>query len=602
MIIKKISDNETVEFASEELVRYLNKLDRNIPAHFTIELGSADLGDVELDTIDICIGKAGGYLHGSNPRSVLYAVYRYLEALGIRWLRHGKDGEYLPEGIRVCENEVVLRSTAARKYRGMCIEGSVSIENMLDNIDWAAKAGFNMYFIQFMCPEHFFKMWYHHQYNPTLDAIPITPDDIMEFKRRMIIQIRKRGMLFMDVGHTWTLSAFGITGDLTSTVIPEHLKENFAKVPGMRPLQDTQLCHSKPHVRKKVVDYVVSYALEHPEADVLAFCLADGEHNHCECEDCIKMRPTDWYFILLNEIDEALTRANCCTKICFAAYLDLLWLPLYENLKNKDRFIMMFSPIGRNYLKSYADVDEIPMEESYVLNKMAVPETVECNMGFFQRMYALTGIESFAFEYYYWRGGEEHYGDYGGINLAKTIYKDLSVSDSFGLMGMMSCQTQRSFMPSGFGNFIMSKMLWYGSCSYENLEREYFSYMFGDYSQAIVRYLTDLSDLSKGNLKLIKEKAEDMLAYLNSINTCSFDECRRKSVYYLIFHANKLIRYINAEDKTLKCGLEAAMKEWQEFLKYIRENELSVQTVFDLYLYLDFIASKREGLKEIFLK
>ena len=75
-----------------------------------------------------------------------------------------------------------------------------------------------------------------------------------------------------------------------------------------------------------------------------------------------------------------------------------------------------------------------------------------------------------------------------------------------------------------------------------------------------------------------------------------------KSVHYLIFHANKLIRYINAEDKTLKCGLEAAMKEWQEFLKYIRENELSVQTVFDLYLYLDFIASKREGLKEIFLK
>ena len=214
----------------------------------------------------------------------------------------------------------------------------------------------------------------------------------------------------------------------------------------------------------------------------------------------------------------------------------------------------------------------------------------------------MTGVEAFAFEYYYWRGGEEHYGDFGGMNLAKTIYKDLSVSGFFGLMGMMSCQTQRSFMPTGFGNFIMSRMLWDSSCTYESLEEEYFRSMFGEDSREILRYLTALSELSKADLKQVREKAEEMLAFLNGVNTGSFREGRRQSIYYLIFHVNKLIRYIDAERKTSESGIQDALEEWQEFLRYLRENELSVQTVFDLYLYLDFIASKREELKELFLK
>lgn len=601
MIIKNTTDNETIVFACEELKKYLNKLDTNIADDFEIELAVADLGDCEMDTVDISIGKKGGYLHGSNPRSVLYAVYRYLEELGIRWLWHGEDGEYLPDGVCVCEKEVSLKSSAKNKYRGLCIEGAVSIENMIDNIDWASKLGYNTYFIQFTAPHFFFEMWYTHKYNPTLEPQPISYDDVVEFKKRMVEEIKKRDMIFQDVGHSWTLKPFGITEDDHSTVIPEHLKDVFAKVPGTRSIQDSQLCYSKPYVRKKVVDYVVSYASEHPESDVLVFCLADGEKNHCECEVCTKKRPSDWYFILLNEIDEALTKAGLKTKICFDAYVDLLWLPLYENIKNKDRFILMFAPIGRDYLTSYADAGEIPEEEEYVLNKMELPVDVESNIGYYQRMHEHAGIDSFAFEYYYWRGGEEHYGDFGGINLARTVHKDLSVINSLGLMGMMSCQTQRSFMPTGIGNFVMARTLWDNELPYKTIEKEYFGYAFGEYSDKITRFLTELSAISKGDLSQVKKKAEELLAFLKGIDQSGFEKCQKKSVFYLIFHAEKLIKYTVAEMKCEECGIDGSKDEWRDFLSYIRENELKVQGVFDLFLYLNFLISKNKDLEEIFL-
>ena len=45
--------------------------------------------------IDVTDGK--GRIAGSNPRSVLLGVYRFLEEAGCRWLRPGTDGDYVPK-------------------------------------------------------------------------------------------------------------------------------------------------------------------------------------------------------------------------------------------------------------------------------------------------------------------------------------------------------------------------------------------------------------------------------------------------------------------------------------------------------------------------
>ncbi|NLY96617.1 MAG: hypothetical protein GX082_04185, partial [Clostridiaceae bacterium] len=143
---------QTVEYAAAELSKYLGIMandeeigsivnDKNEKDGISLGLfkdfGISDdfLKDPELDdAIDIKVENSKGYIAGSNARSVLIGVYRFLECLGCRWLRPGKDGETIPNRD-VSNLAVTLQEKASYRHRGMCIEGSVSLENMLDSVE-----------------------------------------------------------------------------------------------------------------------------------------------------------------------------------------------------------------------------------------------------------------------------------------------------------------------------------------------------------------------------------------------------------------------------------------------------------------------------------
>ena len=111
--IKKVRIDCTVDFAAEELKKYLRMMmpaASDIPISYAPEakdgfrLGTfADFGipfegeDVSLDdVVHIEADEKGGILAGSNPRSVLFAVYRYLKENGCRFFFPGADGELSP--------------------------------------------------------------------------------------------------------------------------------------------------------------------------------------------------------------------------------------------------------------------------------------------------------------------------------------------------------------------------------------------------------------------------------------------------------------------------------------------------------------------------
>ena len=610
MIVKTISNNETILFAADELKKYLSLIDHNISKDFNITLDLLNKTNEEIDTIHVNITNTGGIIFGSNPRSILFGVYQYLEALGVRWVRHGEDGEYLPSNVSVCAQEVHFTRTAKNKYRGICIEGAVSIENMLDNIDWAAKMGFNAYFIQFTNPYDFFNRWYTHRLNPLLETHNLTDNEVIDFKTRMIIEIKKRGLSFHDVGHGWTCAPLGLHEHGRYDNINDEITNALALVNGKREIWngspvDTQLCYSNPHVRKKMVDYCVDYIKNHKEVDVIHFWLADGERNHCECDNCQKKRPSDWYVMLLNDIDAALTRQHLETKIVFLAYIDLLWAPETEKINNPNRFIFMLAPIGRNYKTSYADLGTLPEEPTYIRNQMENPVDIESNISHLKRWQALSPVDGFTFEYYYWRGGNEHYGDYGGLNLAKIVYRDIQNLDKTGLSGIVSCQTQRAFMPTGFGSYVMAKTLWDDTIPFDNLLSEYFKDSFGELGDIFKAHFIELSKLAQkpyGTLKAeqIKKTAEEMLAYiernLQIINTLA--PCHAQSVTYAKFHCNLLIKHMEAELVCIEKGFENSIEQWRAFIRFLQENEADVQSVFDLFLFLlDLRTGKHKELK-----
>lgn len=133
--------------------------------------------DATDDAVVVRMGAEGGLIAGSNPRSVLLGVYRYLTQLGCRWVRPGKNGERIPQLDGALPN-VDIAEKASCRHRGICIEGAVSYEHVRDLVDWLAKLGFNEYFIQFREGHHFFHRWYAHDANPRMAARPLSRESL----------------------------------------------------------------------------------------------------------------------------------------------------------------------------------------------------------------------------------------------------------------------------------------------------------------------------------------------------------------------------------------------------------------------------------------
>ena len=83
--------------------------------------------------------------------------------------------------------------------------------------------------------------------------------------------------------------------------------------------------------------------------------------------------------------DEELTKEGLDTKIMGLSYVELLWPPIKERLKNPDRFGIMFCPITRSCAVSYK------MEDPYNRDLM-LPKFERNNID-----WAMSAAENFAF-------------------------------------------------------------------------------------------------------------------------------------------------------------------------------------------------------------
>ena len=196
--INKITSNPVVDFAAEELKKYLRMMmprcgeieivyDPEAEDGFRLGLmedfgfDTSEAKDTYLDDIlHIDADENGGIIAGSNPRSVLLAVYRYLTMNGCRWLFPGIDGELIP--IKNIE-PVKYHKMADSRYRGQCNEGAEYQPNMMEAIDFTPKIGMNIFMIEFDNPKYYYDCYYNHPSNPYREAEPITPETILQWKR-----------------------------------------------------------------------------------------------------------------------------------------------------------------------------------------------------------------------------------------------------------------------------------------------------------------------------------------------------------------------------------------------------------------------------------
>lgn len=629
-----LKSNQTIAFAGKELKKYIARMlgsDESISLELKEkydaseknalwlgtwhEFGSDNCLDGSVlpvvddstmdDAIYIDAGEGKGVISGVNDRSVLLAVYRFLTEAGCRWVRPGEDGEYIPLKDLTCLSVNVCEK-AAYRHRGICVEGAVSYENVADIIDWAPKVGFNSYFIQFREAYAFFDRWYKHKNNSLKQVEEFTIEKAREFVRNATKEIKKRGLLYQAVGHGWTCEPLGVPGlnwDKPEGEVSSDIMEYVAEVDGKRefwggiPL-NTNLCYSNPEVRRMIINSIAGYLQENKELDVLHFWLADGNNNQCECKNCIKEIPSDYYVSMLNDIDAHLTEKCIDTKIAFLIYFDLLWTPVKERIKNPDRFILMYAPITRTYSKEFrAESTDIELPE-YRRNKLQFSSDIEQNLAFLKAWQQIFKGDSFDFDYHMmW----DHFNDPGYFKIADLLNRDIKHLKDIGLNGFISCQVQRAFFPTGLAMYVMGKTLWDERICFDEISRDYFYSSFGHDGDKCRKYLAEISELfdppylrnEKPQIRLevaerlsrIGQTVKDFLPVIES-NLNLNDRCHTQSWIYLQYHAEICMLLATALEARARGDREEALVLWEKTKNMIMEKEDILQPVLDTYYFI----------------
>lgn len=512
--INVCSSHETVVFAAEELKKYLRMMmpeGGEIDLCFAGEgdglsvglmesfgLDDSDVADPVLDEILYARTQGTcGMIAGNNPRATLLAVYEYLRRNGCRWLMPGKDGEFIPMKSL---DDVSFRHKPSRRYRGWCNEGATSQNALLDMIDFTPKVGMNVCMLQFRVPAVFYERYYGHTHNEE-NRMPegVTREQVIQWTRECEAEISRRSLQLHSVGHGFTIDPFGIDSantwsKLSDDEVPEETRQYLALVGGRRGLfgdipANTNFCMSNATARGMVAQYIASYAERHQNSDYLHVWLADDYNNHCQCEECRKKTPSDWYMILMNDIDRALSERGLSTRIVFIAYVNTCWAPLVERIRNSDRFTLLLAPITRSYTRTLDAPVLTSKTVPYVENGIRMPATLDEYLAYFEDWKKTWGGANLCYEYHFWR---HRIYDPSGLALAKRICEDAEVYSSFGVDGLIQCGSQRSFFPNGFAYYVHARKLFDLSLSYDALLSEYFSFAYGQDADATRAYFEEI--------------------------------------------------------------------------------------------------------------
>ncbi|MBE6589338.1 MAG: DUF4838 domain-containing protein [Ruminococcaceae bacterium] len=513
--INVYSLHPTVVFAAEELKKYLRMMmpeggeieicmspdeEKGLSIGLLSDFGleDSDVADTVLDEILYAETQGfSGIVAGNNPRAVLLSVYELLRHNGCRWLMPGRDGEFIPQRPL---GDVSFRHKPSRRYRGWCNEGATSQEVLLDMIDFTPKVGMNLCMLQFRVPAVFYERYYGHRHNEE-NRLPeyVSREQVLQWTRECETEISKRSLQLHSIGHGFTIDPFGIDSANTwshieDSEIPEETRECLALVKGKRGLfggipANTNFCMSNPTARKRVADYVADYAQMHQNADALHVWLADDYNNHCECDACRKKTPSDWYMVLMNEIDAVLCAKKLPTRIVFIAYVNTCWAPIAERIRNSDRFVLLLAPITRSYTHTLPKEGVTASTTPYVENGISMPKTLEEYLAYFEDWKKTWSGANLCYEYHFWR---HRIYDPSGLALAKRIYEDIGAYTDVSVDGLIQCGSQRSFFPNGFAYYVHARRLFDDTLSFEALQKEYFDCAYGTHAGDALSYFTEI--------------------------------------------------------------------------------------------------------------
>jgi len=491
-----------MEFARYELNKYAALMGFEVDITLSVDIPIFDTSRFFKfnakfdDAFEIKVTDGKGTIKATNERAVLIGVYHFFKCQGCRFLRPGRDGELIPRKDKACDvNETWYAKVRHRGVTDMAVWGvEDGIDNVVDYLDWLPKMAMNTYFIEL------------EDTYPTMQdrysaaGIHLSHETFSKGHDIRINELKKRHLIYHNAGHGWTIrmmdgiERISFSEDLTPCKNPEilALTDGKRQIFRNKPMW-TNLCYSQKKVRKDMAQLVYDYSVKHPETDAIHFWCADYFGNWCQCDECKKKRPSDWYVMILNEIDKIFTEhGNTTTKIVFLVYFELAYAPLFERLLNPDRFIMMFAPYGRDFRQSYRDAvptDYAPklcndFDYKYMDMSLYLKQLEE-----WQKVFK---GDSFTFDYVFYANA--YYERMCQVNHSPVLYLDSVDIKHYGLNGKIECGNGRAMTPTAFSYHAVFTELFYNNTNYDDLYSDYFESSYGK-DQKVSEFLRELAAL-----------------------------------------------------------------------------------------------------------
>jgi hypothetical protein len=523
------SDNVTEVFAGAELAKYakaisgmpLIKTQNLKETQFLLgcfsELGEYIGNELKDDYWEdsILLKSINGQLiiSGSNPRSVLFAVYDYLERLGCRWLEPGPDGDLLPRNMDLKIQGFDVLEKADYQYRGLsAFPRDVEFAKML--IDWMPKKKYNLYFLEGYPEERPGDMWSivngEHPLQHTELILALKEKTwkerlkIINAQNSVVEEARKRGFLIERYGHGWNYGIQEHYASIKKISIEQAYKEIRAKGQ-VEKHADTggiwfQICMSKPGIRDLYIEHITDYLNKHKdEIDIAAIWLGDGYDNSCQCRTCIQKPFSDWYLEILSEVARQMKNSAPNLKLEGLIYLETLEPPSKRFFDGLDNVVFNFAPWGRCYMHPLnSSICHYPdWKPDYRNNKSHDSKRFfhPLNADYYE---AYSGWRKkisnpcYLFDYYSLFPGPDR--GFLGYN-AKNIARDIKDCKKLEFEGCVSCQNATPDFPVNLITETVGQILWDRSKNPDLIRKELIDGLFGDLSAVVVKHFNKMYEI-----------------------------------------------------------------------------------------------------------
>jgi hypothetical protein len=341
-IVTSASPAPAETLAAEEIARYVRQIsgaDLKSPqadAKLVIRIETKQpavetpLGD---DRYTVTTGDNGITISGSNPRATLVGAYRFLDALGCRFLapqyaHYDGSAEIVPKKQTLTFAGDITAAAHLRHRKLYVEEGhSHDTEKLRQMIEWMPKVGYNVLVIPTDYQGRGRVKWDNWR-----DAL--TP------------QLQKRGLIIEVGGHGYQnfLNA-GMEGGSLFQKHPDWFGQD--KQGKRRREHGRVFCTSNPDAVAYLTKNLCEYVRARPEIKIFDFWPPDGA-TWCECEACAALGPaSDRQSLLVNHVRRAAARVRPDLKMEAIAYQRLIVPPEKHQLDQE--VLVDFCPIRQNF-------------------------------------------------------------------------------------------------------------------------------------------------------------------------------------------------------------------------------------------------------------